>query len=571
MNMVLPGRDTTNVFGSRHRIAGSTVPTAKAFLNGKEVKVYPTGAFVGLMTDLQVGDTPLRIVVKKENGDSIARDFVFRRSEGLKSSPSDEIVIDDAMMQPSRDQWLADGEVLEVRMKGTPGKKPVFDIDGVVSGVPMRELPPSQTGGLEGIYVGRYIVDDENSCVDVPVRFRISKNFFSSVKAFSRGKISIMRDSLPRVAELTGKRPFLNAGLGSDRLGGAKLGYISPGTRVKIIGKTGDQYKVQLGETMIGWLPEEFASLLPIDTSFPDALTGSISITGNSSDDIVSLSLSEKVPYLSEQLTDPSAIVVNIFGATSNTNWVTHHLSAENVELVKWSQVSAEQYQLYIKLRNQQHWGYDVSYAGNALRVTIKRVPKIQDSISVLKGLKIAVDAGHGGDNNGALGATGAKEKDVNFAIAQNVNALLIAKGVSTIMVREIDTNMSMTDRTDKILSFNPNILVSVHSNSTGESADPELVKGTGIFYRYPGFKPLADILYAKMLALGLDQYGVTGSFNFSLNAPTQMTNVLVETAFMSNPEDEMKLLDNGFRMKIAEKIVEGLEEFVAKYSKEVQ
>jgi N-acetylmuramoyl-L-alanine amidase len=69
------------------------------------------------------------------------------------------------------------------------------------------------------------------------------------------------------------------------------------------------------------------------------------------------------------------------------------------------------------------------------------------------------------------------------------------------------------------------------------------------------------------MLELGLDQFGLVGSFNFSLNAPTQLPNVLVETAFMSNPEDEMLLLDDNFRTRIAAQIVKGLQEFVTLYA----
>jgi N-acetylmuramoyl-L-alanine amidase len=65
------------------------------------------------------------------------------------------------------------------------------------------------------------------------------------------------------------------------------------------------------------------------------------------------------------------------------------------------------------------------------------------------------------------------------------------------------------------------------------------------------------------MLALGLKQFGEVGSFNFTLNSLTQMPNVLVETAFLSHPEDEMLLLDDSFRKKIAEQLVRGLEEFV--------
>ena len=73
--------------------------------------------------------------------------------------------------------------------------------------------------------------------------------------------------------------------------------------------------------------------------------------------------------------------------------------------------------------------------------------------------------------------------------------------------------------------------------------------------------------MYSKMLELGLNQFGMVGSFNFSLNAPTQLPNVLVETAFMSNPEDEMKLLDGEFRKAVAAKVVSGLEEFVKLYA----
>ena len=69
--------------------------------------------------------------------------------------------------------------------------------------------------------------------------------------------------------------------------------------------------------------------------------------------------------------------------------------------------------------------------------------------------------------------------------------------------------------------------------------------------------------MYGKMLELGLGQWGVTGNFNFSLSGPTQLPNVLVETAFLSNPEDEMRLIDPEFRKQVAAKIISGLEEFV--------
>ena len=65
------------------------------------------------------------------------------------------------------------------------------------------------------------------------------------------------------------------------------------------------------------------------------------------------------------------------------------------------------------------------------------------------------------------------------------------------------------------------------------------------------------------MLELGLKDMGNNSSFNFMLNSPIEYPNALVETLFLSNPEDEMKILDEGFQQQIAEKIVQGIKDFL--------
>jgi len=121
----------------------------------------------------------------------------------------------------------------------------------------------------------------------------------------------------------------------------------------------------------------------------------------------------------------------------------------------------------------------------------------------------------------------------------------------------------AMLERVEKIVRSRARMLVSIHCNSAGDASDPLALRGVSVYYRSIGFKPLADIMYDKILAIGLKQFGEVGGFNFTLNSLTQLPNVLVETAFLSNPEDEMLLLDDGFRKKVAEQIVKGLEEFV--------
>ena len=377
-----------------------------------------------------------------------------------------------------------------------------------------------------------------------------------------------MPDSLPRVAEVIGKRPFLNASVGTDRLGGAKLGFLQPGVCVEIAGKQGDQYRIRLSSSMQGWLPEEFANLLPFDAPLPRSLTGSITAKGDDSLDIVTVPLARRLPYVSDQEVGPNTIIVDIFGATSNTNWITQQLSARGIESVKWNQVASDQFRITVALKERQQWGYDIGYDyGSTLRIKIRRPPMLGSKDSLFSGLTIAVDAGHGGDNNGALGATGALEKDVNLSIARHLQDTLVRRGARVIMTRSGDFEVGSADRIEKAISSGARILVSVHCNSVGETADPLLIQGTSTYYRYIGFRPLASTMYDKMLELGLTQFGMTGGFNFALNAPTQFPNVLVETAFLSNPEDEMLLIDDGFRCRIAQQIVKGLEEFVKTYA----
>ncbi|HEY6951076.1 MAG TPA: N-acetylmuramoyl-L-alanine amidase [Bacteroidota bacterium] len=566
LRVVVPELDTVLVPFSRHRFAASTLPTAKAYVNDIETKVYSSGAFVGIVP-LAYGPNVLRLTVKNAKGDSLCRQILITRTEPLKTSSYDTLTIDSVMMEPSQDLWLGKDDFVDVKFKGSPGYDATFDIEDVESGIPMRELSAKEAGGLGGIYVGRYKIKDSDVSRGYPITFRLKKSFWSSRKARSKGKVWIMPDSLPRVAELTGKRPFLNAGLGTDRLGGAKLGFLQPGVQVEITGKEGQQYRVRLSATMEGWLPQEFAKILPFDTPLPRSLTGSIAVYGDDSLDVVSVPLQRRLPYLSDVEVHPNAVVIDVYGATSNTNWITQQLSAKGITSVSWKQVASDQFRLLINLREEQQWGFDVGYDnGSTLRIKIRRPPAVASEDSSLAGMTIAVDAGHGGDNNGALGATGVLEKDVNLSIARYIQDSLLSRGARVVMTRVGDDGVGMGDRIDRIVTSGAQILVSIHCNSTGETADPLLVQGTSTYYRYVGFRSLASTMYDRMLTLGLMQFGVTGSFNFALNAPTQLPNVLVETAFLSNPEDEILLLDDGFRRRIAAQVVKGLEDFVRKY-----
>lgn len=70
------------------------------------------------------------------------------------------------------------------------------------------------------------------------------------------------------------------------------------------------------------------------------------------------------------------------------------------------------------------------------------------------------------------------------------------------------------------------------------------------------------------MLELSLKPSGVTGSFNFMLNSPTEYPNALIETLFISNLEEEARIVEPAFQQLMAEKIVLGIKDFLSDAAK---
>lgn len=563
LEVIVPSTDSLQFAGVRHRIAANTEPGNRAFINGDEVTVYESGAFVGLVP-ISYGENTIRLRVEAPDGRAAERVIAVYRPESPQVLDPQRLLIDESSIQPSGRLWLATGDVLEVRFRGSPGRQATFEVRGMTPRVPMRELDLDETGGIPGIYAGRYVIQPDDEVSEAPVTIRMRGRAFSANTARADARVTVAPHDTPRIVKVVGNRPFLNAGLGTDRLGGARLGSIDPGTMVRVDGRRGDQYRVRLSNETSAWLPVRFAELLPSETPLPIVLVGSITARGADGEDVVETTLGQRIPFLVRHETFPTRIEVDLFGAVSNTNWITHLNSAEGIEHVTWQQVGADRYRLIATLGHAGAWGYDVSYAREStLRIRVRRPPVVDSPDRPLEGMTLVVDAGHGGRSVGALGAAGTLEKDVALDIARELERALQERGATVVMLREGDIDVAMSDRIDRTLEVWPDLFVSIHANSIGYASDPVAVRGTSTYYRHEVFKPLSDAIYDELLDLGLDEFGVVGSFNFSLSQFTQFPNVLVETAFISNPEEEILLGDPDFQQALAAGVVRGIEAFI--------
>jgi N-acetylmuramoyl-L-alanine amidase len=410
---------------------------------------------------------------------------------------------------------------------------------------------------MPGIYQGEYVVKETDSFLVTRIPVSITDSAGKTVTKTTTGWVSMFGPLAPNIAITKGRLAYLLFGLGDDRLGGAKIGYLDSNVVLNVIGKVGNKYKVQLSKYRTAFIDDDAIEFLPKGSFTPESLTGQWTVNGDRNFDYVQLGLFTRLPYQSFQLMDPSRIVVDIFGATNNTNWITQLENTKEIKTVSYEQVEDGIFRINIELKHAQPWGHMIYYRNNTLVIKIRRQP---EDLS-LKNMVIAVDAGHGGSNVGAGGPTGSAEKNLALAVSLKLESALRATGAKVIMTRITE---QFVDNKERILFYRdslPDLLISIHLNS---SADPIRVTGTSTFYRYPGFRSLSNAIYKRMLELDLKEMGNNGSFNFMLNSPIEYPNALVETLFISNPEDEMKMMDEGFQQQIADKIVLGIKDFLA-------
>lgn len=180
----------------------------------------------------------------------------------------------------------------------------------------------------------------------------------------------------------------------------------------------------------------------------------------------------------------------------------------------------------------------------------------------------ICIDPGHGGKDTGAIGPNGLLEKNVNLDIALKLRDKLGGAGFKVIMTREDDSSKSL----DEIVNFantnNADIFVSVHNNSHTLREK----NGTEVFYfsESPGSNMLAKYINAGTVEqIGTLNRGIKNA-GFRQIKNTIMPSVLVEAAFISNPDEEARLNDEGYRDRIATGIYNGIVEYLKNYGDSV-
>jgi len=185
--------------------------------------------------------------------------------------------------------------------------------------------------------------------------------------------------------------------------------------------------------------------------------------------------------------------------------------------------------------------------------------------------LTVIVDAGHGGEDGGAVSADGTKESDINLSIAQKAEALLVFLGYDTKMTRETDVSIhddtaetlrqkkvsDLKNRVELVNKTPKALLLSIHQNSLPQDAS---VRGAQAFYNAAGQEMAEEIQAALNAAINEKAKEAKPSpKGVYLMENAAAPAVLVECGFLSNPEETALLQEENHQKTLACAIIAGL------------
>lgn len=222
----------------------------------------------------------------------------------------------------------------------------------------------------------------------------------------------------------------------------------------------------------------------------------------------------------------------------------------------------------------------------------------------------VVIDAGHGGEDPGAIGRRGSREKDITLTIARRLKRLIDEEpGMRAVLTRDGDYYLPLHVRVDKARKVRADLFVSIHADAfisphargssvfalsekraTSEAArwlanrenDADLIGGVNLDVKDKYLAQtlldlsqtatidhslrLGDAVLKRLSTVNTLHKPRVEQASFAVLKAPDVPSILVETAFISNPEEEKRLNDDAYQDKLARAILDGIREYFTRH-----
>ena len=287
----------------------------------------------------------------------------------------------------------------------------------------------------------------------------------------------------------------------------------------------------------------------------------------NDSTDVLQFMFTEPIIHSINKLYD--TVEVNLYNLTGfDHEAYKKSLSSEVLSKLRTEQLQPNGIKVIIPIKKNTNINYEEGFDNKHLKLTIgtnKETEIYQAKPSTIlrrnQNIKtVVIDAGHGGSDVGAT-REGIYEKDITLDISRRLAEVLKKKGVNVLMVRNTDKTVSLEERVEFSEKNKADVFVSIHVNS---SVTPE---GNGLETHYYTEQShnFAQMVHREFTsAIKAKDRGLFKSKFYVINHTT-CPSILVETGFISNPEERESLLTTQRKQKTAESIGKGILKYLGK------
>ncbi|MGV3525682.1 MAG: N-acetylmuramoyl-L-alanine amidase [Candidatus Sericytochromatia bacterium] len=178
----------------------------------------------------------------------------------------------------------------------------------------------------------------------------------------------------------------------------------------------------------------------------------------------------------------------------------------------------------------------------------------------------VVIDAGHGGNDPGAIGTTRNQEKIITLAVSQYLQRYLENDNIQAVLTRSEDLEVLLQPRVDVANLRNADLFISIHCNSMPPGNTH--VRGIETYYTTPQSKDLADTLHRYIVKeLGAIDRRVRQRGLF-VTRKAKMPSVLLEIGFLSSPDEEALLANPAYQRQVAKAIRDGIYDYLSRHQK---
>jgi len=560
-------KDTIHILGRTYPKYNVSLYTENFSTN---IKVYPTGMFAVDKIKLSLGENILVFTISNPTKTKFTHQqikvFYTTTTVSLQAKEKEFVVL-----SPTEDLLLFSSDVLELKIKSKKNKKFYAICFDNKEKIYLDEIS-------DGVYYKRYLIPPNFSsnktqlvfCYDeeIPKKFFWERKKIETVSYPTDYYVEVWNSAYPLIAETVSEKTPMTYGLHYVRLGGPYITELPKGIKLQVVGKQQDKYKVKLSSTFSGWVDQKDVMLKLNETKIPQNYFTSIAITTETEKDKIIIPWVERTPFsVSSSIEDNKLfLVIDFFNTHFATTWVINHLNTKVLDYPKISQIEDGHLRIVFPIKQKYIWGFWAKVTKSNLVIYVNHPPKINKE-NVLKGIKIGIEAGHGGDDNiGALGVSGTKEKNINLTAAQVLKSVLEKEGAKVVFLREGDTNPDFSKRLATAYKSNVDLIISLHANSTDTERNGYLKNsGFSVYYKWDHCRILAEEIFKELKNLWNTTDGLIGNFNYALIRQTRIPAVLIEQGYMTNPYDESKLLDKNFLYQESLLIKNALKKFIKK------